>query len=262
MLLLGSKEVGLHIVEECGKVYPNQKWIKRVSAEMGGKDAIVIDDKADIDSAAIGVAAAAFGFQGQKCSACSRAIVVESVHNKFVDKLLKEVEKIQVGPVKNPEFNVGPVVNESAFNKIMNYIEIGRNEGKLLIGGECDEREGYFIQPTVFDDIKEDAKLAQEEVFGPVLAIIKAKDYDDALRIANGTEYGLTGAVYSQDEERIERAIKEFHVGNLYLNRKCTRALVGVQPFGGYNMSGTCAKAGGKDYLLLFTQMKSVSEKI
>ncbi len=258
----GSMEVGLRVNELAAKTPPDQLWIKRVVAEMGGKDGIVVDSETDIDEAAKGTAAAAFGFQGQKCSACSRVIVDKAVYNEFVERLKVHVEALTVG---NPMDNgaVGPVVSERAMNSILKYIEIGKKEGKLLCGGgRVEGQNGYYIQPTVFTDIKPNATISQEEIFGPVLAVIKAKDFDDAMKIANGTKFGLTGAVYTRNKKKLERARNEFFVGNLYLNRKCTGALVGVHPFGGFNMSGTDSKAGGRDYLLLFMQAKMVSRKL
>ncbi len=258
----GSREVGLHIVEEAGTTKPGQKWIKRVAVEMGGKDAIIVDDEADIDAAVEGVALSAFGFQGQKCSACSRAIVAAKVYDAFVPKLVERVKKITVGPTQNPANYMGPVSSKAAAKKIMEYIETGKKEGTLVCGGETLPENGFFIAPTVIADVKPTARIAQEEIFGPVLAVIKAKDFDDALAIANGTDYGLTGGVYTKNPDKIRRAKREFFVGNLYINRKCTGALVGVQPFGGFNMSGTDSKAGGRDYLLHFLQAKSITEKL
>jgi len=259
----GSREVGLHINQSAAQQKPGQVWIKRTILEMGGKDAIIVDADADIDSAVEGVALAAFGFQGQKCSACSRAIIDERIYDKFLEKLKARVEKITVGdPVSNP--NMAAVINEGSMKDILNYIEIGKKDGRLITGGAraTSAGEGYFIQPTVIADIQPKSKLEQEEIFGPVLAVIKSRNFDHALEIANDTEFGLTGAVYSSSREKLERARKEFHVGNLYLNRKCTGAMVGAHPFGGFNMSGTDSKAGGPDYLLLFTQAKSVGEKL
>ncbi len=258
----GSKEVGLRIVEQAAKMAPGQIWIKRVIAEMGGKDTTVVDNEADIDDAVDGVLSAAFGFQGQKCSACSRAVVVGSVYKKFLDKLIPKVEAIKVGPPRDFANYMGPVVNKRAAKSIMNYIKIGKTEGKLVAGGKRMRGKGYFIRPTVIKDVKPHAVISQEEIFGPVLAVIKARDFDHALEIANNTEYGLTGAVYTRNRKKINKAKRVFHVGNLYINRKCTGALVGVHPFGGFNMSGTDSKAGGRDYLLLFTQAKSISEKV
>jgi 1-pyrroline-5-carboxylate dehydrogenase len=259
----GSKEVGLHINVEAAKHREGQIWIKRAIMEMGGKDFMVIDDDCKLDDAVNDVLAAAFGFQGQKCSACSRAIIHQDIYDQFIAKLIPKVEKIVQGPTYESKDNYqGPVINDAACTSILNYIEIGKTEGKLLAGGMRAAGEGYFIQPTVFGDIDPMAVIAQEEIFGPVLACIKAKDFDHAMEIANNTEYGLTGALYSNNREHIDIARKNFHVGNLYFNRKCTGALVGVHPFGGFNMSGTDSKAGGKDYLLLFTQAKSVAEKV
>jgi 1-pyrroline-5-carboxylate dehydrogenase len=257
----GSKEVGLRINEHAASVHDGQIWIKRAILEMGGKDSIIVDKDSNFDAAVKGVVLAAFGFQGQKCSACSRAIVHAGVYDKFVEAVVKETEKLQQGPpCKSKDIYMGPVVNEAACEKILDYIEIGKSEGDLVHGGMRGAGGGYFIQPTVFAGIAPDARISQEEIFGPVLACIKAKDFDDALRIANNTEYGLTGAVYSTNRDRLTKAGDQFHVGNLYYNRKCTGALVGVHPFGGFNMSGTDSKAGGRDYLALFTQAKLISE--
>jgi 1-pyrroline-5-carboxylate dehydrogenase len=258
----GSKGVGLRVNELAAKPQPGQIWIKRVIAEMGGKDAIVVDRDADLDAAVEGVVASAFGFQGQKCSACSRAIVDEAIYGAFLAKLQPRVEALRVGSPLDPANDVGPVVSERAMKKILGYIEVGRSEGRRLTGGERVSTEGYYVAPTVFADVDPRARVAQEEIFGPVLAVIRARDYDDALRIANDTEFGLTGAVYTRDRAKIERAEREFFVGNLYVNRKCTGALVGGHPFGGFNMSGTDSKAGGYDYLLLFLQAQSISEKV
>jgi 1-pyrroline-5-carboxylate dehydrogenase len=259
----GSREVGVGINKLAAEVGPGQIWLKRVVAEMGGKDAIVVDDEADLDAAAQGVSAAAFGFQGQKCSACSRAIVADKVYDAFLDKLRALVEKIVVGDPAQHGVSLGPVVNAAARDKILSYIHAGLKEGRLITGGRVVAgKDGFFIQPTVIADVKPGDTIAQEEIFGPVLAVIRARDYDEALEIANGTEYGLTGAVYTKNRDKIERASREFFVGNLYINRKCTGAIVGCHPFGGFNMSGTDSKAGGRDYLLLFLQAKSVSEKV
>ena len=258
----GSKEVGLHINELAAKPQPGQKWIKRVIAEMGGKDSIVVAADADVDAAVEGVAVSAFGFQGQKCSACSRAIVEEPIYDEFVEKLKARVAKMSVGDPSNLNNYMGPVVNEKALKSISEYIEVGKREGRLVAGGKRVGDAGYFLEPTVIADVAPGARIAQEEIFGPVLAIIKAKDFDDAIEIANNTEFGLTGSLYTTDEKKIERARDDFFVGNLYFNRKSTGAYVGVHPFGGFNMSGTDSKAGGPDYLLLFMQAKSISRKI
>jgi 1-pyrroline-5-carboxylate dehydrogenase len=259
----GSKEVGLDINQRAAKPQAGQKWIKRTILEMGGKDSIIVDADANLDAAVEGTAQAAFGFQGQKCSACSRVIVDEKVYDVFVERLKERVSKIVIGePTENKA--MGPVVSEKAMKSILNYIEIGKKEGRLINGGgpATEAGEGYFIQPTVIADIAPTARIAQEEIFGPVLAVIKARNFEDALEIANNTEFGLTGAVYSTSRDKLEKARTDFHVGNLYLNRKCTGAMVGAHPFGGFNMSGTDSKAGGQDYLLLFTQAKSVAEKL
>jgi 1-pyrroline-5-carboxylate dehydrogenase len=258
----GSKEVGLRISELAGKAAPGQIWIKRTVLEMGGKDGMIVDDEADIDAAVEGTATAAFGYQGQKCSACSRVIVSEKIYDTFLNKLVERTKTIKVGPSDDPENYMGPVINEAAMKGILGYIDVGKKEGRLMAGGGRAAGDGYFIEPTIIADVDPKARLAQEEVFGPVLAVIKAKNFDHAMEIANNTEFGLTGAVYSKNPEKIRRAEEEFHVGNLYLNRKCTGAMVGAHPFGGFNMSGTDSKTGGKDYLLLFLQAKAVAEKV
>ena len=260
----GSKRVGLEIHERAARTSAGQHFIKRTILEMGGKDAIIVDSDCDLDLALEGVVASAFGFGGQKCSACSRVIVDQAIYDVFCDRLRDRVAEIAIGdPVANVA--LGPVINQAAFDRVQSYLTIGRTEGRLLCGGgvaEGDGEGGYYIQPTVFADVQPTARLAQEEIFGPVLAVLKSTSFDEALQIANGTEYGLTGAVYSRSRENLDRAAREFHVGNLYLNRKCTGAMVGAHPFGGFNMSGTDSKAGGPDYLLLFTQAKSVAEKV
>jgi 1-pyrroline-5-carboxylate dehydrogenase len=259
----GSRDVGLDIHMRAATPQKGQIWIKRTILEMGGKDAIIVDSEADVDAAVEGVAVSAFGFQGQKCSACSRAIVDEKIYDAFVEKLRARVAKIAVGdPTENAAMCA--VINEAAMKSILEYIEVGKKEGRLINGGGRDTKmgDGYFVQPTVIADIPPTGRIAQEEIFGPVLGVIKARNFDDALAIANNTEYGLTGAVYTKSLEKIERAKKEFHVGNLYINRKCTGAMVGAHPFGGFNMSGTDSKAGGPDYLYLFTQAKSVGQKV
>ncbi len=258
----GSRDVGVAMNAKAAKVQPGQKWLKRVVAEMGGKDAIVVDDSwTDLDDAAAGIVQSAFGFQGQKCSACSRLILTPKNREALIKRIVERIGKIVMGPTEQFGNWLGPVSSAHAFKKISEYIEIGKKEGKLLTGGTTDDSQGFFIRPTIFDSIAPGARLAQEEIFGPVLAIIHAADFNDALAIANNTDYGLTGALYSLDRTHLARARTEFQVGNLYLNRKCTGALVDVQPFGGFNMSGTDSKAGGRDYLLLFTQAKSVTER-
>ena len=258
----GSKEVGLLISEAAGKRAPGQIWIKRTILEMGGKNATIVDEEADLDFAVEGVTQAAFGYQGQKCSACSRAIVSQKIYDTFLQRLIERAKRISVGPSDAPDNYMGPVISETAMKGILGYIDLGKKEGKLVLGGGRAQGDGYFVQPTIIADVGPQAHIAQEEIFGPVLAVIKADDFDDALAISNDTEFGLTGAVYSRNAAKIERAAEEFHVGNLYLNRKCTGAMVGAHPFGGFNMSGTDSKAGGPDYLLLFLQAKTVAEKV
>lgn len=259
----GSMDVGLGIHSKGAQVAPGQIWLKRTILEMGGKDCIVVDETADLDAAADGVVAAAFGFQGQKCSACSRLIAHRDIYDALLDKVVERAKKLTIGLTTTSEnYSMGAVIDESAFKKINSYIEIGRKEGREVLGGGKVPAGGYFIPPTIIADVDRNARLAQEEIFGPVLAVIKARDFDDGLEIANGTIYGLTGALYSRERSRLERARHEFHVGNLYLNRKCTGALVDVQPFGGFNMSGTDSKAGGRDYLPLFMQGKSITERL
>ncbi len=257
----GSRDVGLRINELAAKPRKGQIWIKRVVAEMGGKDAILVDADADVDAAVEGVAVSAFGYQGQKCSACSRAIVHEKVYDQFLDKLKARVARISVGPSHEFDNYMGPVINDGARKSILEYIDSGKSEGRLISGGRPADGEGYFLQPTVIADIDVNARIFQEEIFGPVLAVTKARDFDHGLELVNATEYGLTGAVYTRDPAKIERARRDFHVGNLYINRKCTGAMVGAHPFGGFNMSGTDSKAGGPDYLLQFLQAKSIAEK-
>ena len=259
----GSKAVGLDIHEKAAKTQRGQIWIRRTILEMGGKDSILVLADADVDAAADAVVASAFGFSGQKCSACSRAIIEAPIYEAFVERVRVRVAKLTVGdPVRN--LNLGPVVNKAAYESILGYIETGKREGRLISGGSAVAtlEEGYFLEPTVFADIAPDAVISQEEIFGPVLALIRVASYEEGLAVANNTEYGLTGAIFSADRARLDDAATEFHVGNLYLNRKCTGAMVGAHPFGGFNMSGTDSKAGGPDYLLLFTQAKSVAEKL
>ncbi len=258
----GSKEVGLNIVQKAATAQPGQIWIKRVIAEMGGKNAIIVDKDANLDAAATGAVASAFGYQGQKCSAGSRVIVHRNVYDRFVELMTSKAKALTQGPVEDPANYAGPVINKGAFDSIMGYIETGKSEGRVVAGGSGDDAAGFFIQPTVFVDVDAKATIAQEEIFGPVTAVMKADDFDHALEIANSTEYGLTGAVYSGSRKNLEKAREQFFCGNLYLNRKCTGAMVGAHPFGGFNMSGTDSKAGGGDYLLLFLQAKSISEKV
>lgn len=258
----GSRDVGLRINELAAKHQPGQLWIKRVVAEMGGKDAIVVDADADVDKAVDGVLASAFGYSGQKCSACSRAIVDAKIYNQFVDKLAAKAKNLKVGPSDDPGNYMGPVISAGAKKSIVQYIETGKKEGRVVAGGDAPSEGGYFIPPTIIADVDSKARIFQEEIFGPVLAVTKAEDFGHALQLANDSQYGLTGAVFSNSPEHLRQAKEQFHVGNLYLNRKCTGAMVGAHPFGGFNMSGTDSKAGGPDYLLLFVQAKSVAAKV
>ena len=258
----GSRDVGLRIFERASKVHDGQIWIKRVIAEMGGKDTIVVDKEADLELAATSIVSSAFGFSGQKCSACSRAVIVEDVYDQVLERVVALTEELTQGDPTDYSNYMATAIDQNAYNKIMDYIEIGKREGRLLTGGKGDDSIGYFIQPTVFADLSPDARIMKEEIFGPVVGFTKAKDFNHAIEIANNTEYGLTGAVITNNREHIEKAREEFHVGNLYFNRGCTGAIVGYQPFGGFNMSGTDSKAGGPDYLLLHMQAKTSSEML
>ncbi len=258
----GSREVGVQISEKAGRVVPGQIWIKRAILEMGGKDFILVDETADIEDAANGIVAAAFGFQGQKCSACSRLIVHRKVHANLLERVVAKTKALTVGDVRDPKNNVGAVINANAQQKILEYIAIGKKEGRIVAGGKAGPKQGYFVMPTVVDGVSPKARLACEEIFGPVLAVLKVRSFEEGIAVANDSEYGLTGSLYSRVRERLARGKRELFVGNLYLNRKCTGALVGVNPFGGFNMSGTDSKAGGREYLYLFTQQKAISERL
>ena len=257
----GSKEVGVKIYEKAAKVHKGQIWLKRVIAEMGGKDAILVDKDIDTEFAAEEIVKSAFGFSGQKCSACSRAIIHKDVYDEVVDKIIEKTNNLKVGnPIDGKTF-VGPVIDEKAFKRLSNYIEISKTEGKIVAGGTVDKTKGWFVSPTVVADVDPNARIMQEEIFGPLLAICKVNDFEEGLEVVNNTEFGLTGAVITRNRENLERAREDFHVGNLYLNRKCTGAIVGYQPFGGFNLSGTDSKAGGPDYLILHMQGKTISEQ-
>lgn len=259
----GSKAVGCRINEHAAKISEGQKWIKRVVAEMGGKNAIIVDSSANIKKAAQGIVNSAFTFQGQKCSACSRALVMSDVYDELVNEvtaLAKELKENQGSGKSNAP--MGPVINKAAYDRIAGYIEIAREEGTIVYGGTYSDEEGYYLDPTVVRDVKRDARIANEEIFGPVLACVKVDSFDEALEIANQTEYGLTGSVYSENRENIQKAKIHFHVGNLYFNRKSTAAVVLQHPFGGFNMSGTDAKTGTSDYLTNFLNLKSVTEDL
>lgn len=258
----GSRATGTRIYERAAKVHKGQKWLKRVVAEMGGKDTIIVDKDADLDLAARSIVSSAYGFSGQKCSACSRAVIHQDVYDQVKERVVQLTRELKVGDPAEYETFVGPVIDDIQFRKIRDYIEIGKQEGKLLIGGETDDSKGFYVQPIIFADVDPQARIMQEEIFGPVLAMTKGKDFDELLEIANNTEYGLTGAVITRNRQHIQLAKEDFHVGNLYFNRGCTGSIVGMQPFGGFNMSGTDAKAGGPDYLLNFMEAKTTTENL
>jgi 1-pyrroline-5-carboxylate dehydrogenase len=257
----GSREVGIRINERAARVQPGQIWLKRIQLEMGGKNAVVVDETADLDAAAEGIVTSAFSFQGQKCSAGSRAIAVDAIYDSLLERVVERARQLQVGDPADPQVQVGPVIDAGAEQKIRGYIDVGRTEGRIALGSGKPARDGFYVEPTIIADVSPTARVAQEEIFGPVLTFIRARDFDDALTIANSTEFGLTGSLYSRDEGRLKRARREFHVGNLYFNRKSTGAMMGVHPFGGFNMSGTDSKAGGPDYLLFFMQGKSLGSR-
>jgi 1-pyrroline-5-carboxylate dehydrogenase len=258
----GSKEVGLRISQRAAAVHPGQRWIKRTYVEMGGKDGLIVDETADLEMAADAIVASAYGYQGQKCSACSRVIAVTSIHDDLLDRVVAKAAALEVGPGAE-NLPVGPIISSSQKRAILEEIDRGRGAAKLVLGGEAIDRDGgYYIEPTIFTGVQPNARLAQHEIFGPVLSVIRVADFEEGLDVANGTEYGLTGGLCSSDPARIDRARREFQVGNLYINRKITGALVGVQPFGGFKMSGSNSKAGGPDYLRLFTEMKTVAQKL
>ena len=250
----GSRKVGLHICEQAAKTPGKRQGPKRVIAEMGGKNALIIDGDSDLDEAVAGTVKAAFGYAGQKCSACSRAIVLESVYERFCERLKEAVASLQVGPADEAGTFVPPVIDPVARESILKYIEIGKTEGKLLIERDAAElaKQGFFVGPTVLIDVPPQARVAQEEIFGPVLVVIKAKDIDQAIDIANDTDYALTGGVYSRSPKTLHEVRTRFRVGNLYINRTNTGAVVARQPFGGFKMSGIGSKAGGPDYLTQF----------
>jgi 1-pyrroline-5-carboxylate dehydrogenase len=257
----GSMKTGLRINELAAKQIENQRWVKRVITEMGGKDAMIIDDSADLDAAAADIVASAYGYSGQKCSAASRAILHSDVHDEVLRKVVEKARALKIGAPESPDVNVGPVISEPQFEKVTSYVDVGKNEGERLLGEDPgDPGNGYFVPPTIFE-VEPDSRVAREEIFGPVLSVIEARDFEDALRIANDNPYGLTGGVYSKNREHLERARHEFRAGNVYFNRKITGALVGVQPFGGFGMSGTDSKAGGPDYLPLHMLAKTVVER-
>ncbi len=258
----GSKAVGLRIAERAAKVNEGQKWIKRVIAEMGGKNAIIVDSSADLRWAAKQSALAAFTFQGQKCSACSRAIVLSDVYDEFLEYFKEEAESFHQGEGKD-NCDICAVINQASYDKIVKMIEIGKTEGRLITGGTYSDETGFYVKPTIIADVDpKTSVIANQEIFGPVVAVMKVDSFEDAVDLGNATEYGLTGSVFSANRENIEYAKDNYFVGNLYINRKCTGAVVYNHPFGGYNMSGTTAKTGTVDYLYNFVQLKSISENI
>src|SRR5699024_4391107 len=240
----GSRATGTRIMERAAKVQEGQQFLKRVVAEMGGKDTIIVDNDADLDLAADAIVNSAFGFSGQKCSACSRAIIHQDVYDDVLEKAVALTKKLSVGDPTSDNLYMGAVINQKQFDKINGYMDIGKQEGELVYGGQTDDSQGYFVHPTIFKDLDPEARIMQEEIFGPVVGFAKANDFDELLDIANNTEYGLTGAVISNNREHLNRARYDFHVGNLYFNRGRTAAIVGYQPFGGFKMSGTDSKAG------------------
>jgi 1-pyrroline-5-carboxylate dehydrogenase len=258
----GSKDVGIRIFERGAKVQEGQRFLKRVTAEMGGKDAIVVAEDADLEAAANAIVVSAFGFSGQKCSACSVAVIDERVYDEVAERVVALTKELKVGNARNGDVGLGAVVDESQYRSILEYIEIGKREATLLAGGGKGEGNGYFIQPTVFGDVPHEARIAREEIFGPVLAMVKVEDFDEALAFVNAGEYGLTGSVFSRDRAKLERAGRELDIGNLYFNRKCTGAMMGIHPFGGLKMSGTNTKSGGPDYLVNFMEAKAIGEKL
>jgi RHH-type proline utilization regulon transcriptional repressor/proline dehydrogenase/delta 1-pyrroline-5-carboxylate dehydrogenase len=261
----GSKAVGLDIIKAAGEPREGQEFVKKVVCEMGGKNALIIDESADLDEAVLGVRQSAFGFQGQKCSACSRVIVLDSAYDVFLHRLVEATRALVVGDPREPGTDVGPVIDAEAAAKIRSYIEIGAKEGKLEltlpVPAGLEAKVGMpYVGPTIISGVRADARVATEEIFGPVLAVIRAKDFDEALRIANAPAYKLTGGIYTRKPMNLERAKREFRVGNLYVNRGITGALVGRQPFGGFGMSGVGSKAGGSDYLLQFVEPRACCE--
>jgi RHH-type proline utilization regulon transcriptional repressor/proline dehydrogenase/delta 1-pyrroline-5-carboxylate dehydrogenase len=261
IVFTGSQEVGCQIYADAAIVQPGQKHLKRVVAEMGGKNAIIVDESADLDQAVQGVVYSAFGYSGQKCSACSRVIILAPIYETFVARLVEATKSLNVGDAANPETKVGPVIDAAAQKKIREYIAKGKSEATLALELPSPE-PGYFVGPVIFTDVDPASTIAQEEIFGPVLSVIKAADFGQALAIANGTNYALTGGLYSRTPSHIQQAQAEFEVGNLYINRSITGAIVARQPFGGFKLSGVGSKAGGPDYLLQFLDPRTVTENV
>jgi RHH-type proline utilization regulon transcriptional repressor/proline dehydrogenase/delta 1-pyrroline-5-carboxylate dehydrogenase len=257
----GSREVGCQIYATAAQLQPGQKHLKRVIAEMGGKNAIIVDESADLDQAVAGVVQSAFGYSGQKCSACSRAIVLSPIYEAFLERLVEATRSLNIGNTTDPGVQMGPVIDGTAQAKIRDYIALGKTEAELVLELPAPDT-GYFVGPTIFSQVPPNAKIAQEEIFGPVLAVIKANSFAEALAIANGTDYALTGGIYSRTPSHIEAARADFEVGNLYINRGITGAIVNRQPFGGFKLSGVGSKAGGPDYLLQFLEPRTVTENV
>ena len=258
----GSREVGLRIWESAGKTLPGQRELKRVVCEMGGKNAIIVDSDADLDETIVDSIYSAFGYQGQKCSALSRLIVLEENYDRVMERLLAAAASLRIGNPEEPGITVGPVIDERAYKRILEMIEVGKKEATLAYQAKDVPKDGYFVPPTIFTDVKPTARIAREEIFGPVLAVIKVRDLDEALEVANGTDYALTAGFFSRSPANIERAKAELVAGNVYVNRSCTGAVVGRHPFGGFKMSGGGTKAGGGDYLLQFLLPRIVTENI
>ena len=254
----GSMEVGLRIIERAGRTGKDQPSVKKIVCEMGGKNGIILDEEFDEETAIRDVLYSAFGYQGQKCSACSRLIVVDKVYDRFVPKLVEAARSLKIGPAEDPQNYMGPVIDQKAQSTISQYINLAQEEGKILYRSETPDK-GYYVPLTIAEGFTPEHRLAQEEVFGPLLVIMRAKDFDQALEWANSTRFALTGAVFSKNEEHLDRAVRQFRVGNLYLNRSSVGALVQVQPFGGFRMSGVGTKAGGPDYLLHFMNPRAVT---
>src|SRR5205807_453854 len=256
----GSREVGLRIWESAGKTREGQRELKHVICEMGGKNAVIIDSDADLDEAIVDSIYSAFGYQGQKCSALSRLIVLEENYDRVLERLLSAAASLRVGNPEEPGMTVGPVIDKTAYERILNYIEIGKSEATLAFQHQNVPPKGYFIPPTIFVEVKPNMRIVREEIFGPVLSVLKARDLDEAVKIANGTDYALTAGFFSRSPANIERAKAEIEAGNVYINRSCTGAVVGRHPFGGFKMSGGGTKAGGEDYLLQFLLPRVVTE--
>jgi RHH-type proline utilization regulon transcriptional repressor/proline dehydrogenase/delta 1-pyrroline-5-carboxylate dehydrogenase len=258
----GSREVGNLIARRAAETSTGVVGLKRVIAEMGGKNAIIVDDDADLDEAVPGVLASAFGYAGQKCSACSRVITVGRVYEPFVERLTAAAKTLVAGPAEDPAASIGPLIDAESVARVRRYVELAERDGRVLFRGELPRgaERGYFAPPVIVGGVSPDHALAQEEIFGPVLLVLRATDIDDAFRIANGTSYALTGGIYSRSPAHIEQARLSFDVGNLYINRKITGAQVSRHPFGGHRASGTGGKAGGRDYLLHFGNLRAISE--